>query len=148
MSPLTSLEVAAIATVLQLSGPYAVQVMVPVAGVVVPLIDGYVKLVPSLAGLLAVPLRVAVSLSVFPTTHGSAAAFVLSTQLADVDSVGVLGVTVKHSPVPSSSWALTPAAFEVVLGSKWACQQYCPEPVPADVRVAVELPVIPESAVL
>jgi hypothetical protein len=121
--------------------------MVPVAGVVVPLIDGNVTLDPSLFGLLAVPESVAVSLSVLPTTHGSAVAPVPSTQVADVDSVGVLGVTVKHSFVPSSSWALTPAAFDVVFGSKWACQQYCPEPA-ADVRVAVELPVIPESEVL
>src|SRR5256885_1562573 len=111
--------------------------MVPVAAVVVPLIDGYVRLPPSLFGLLAVPKSVAVSFSVLPTTHGSTVAPVPSTQVADVDSVGVLGVTVKHSFVPSSSWALTPAAFDVVLGSKWACQQYCPA-TPADVSVAVE----------
>ena len=67
--------------------------MVPVAGVVVPLIDGYVTLVPSFFGLLAVPDSVAVSLSVLPRTHGPAVTPMLSTQVADVASVGVLGVT-------------------------------------------------------
>jgi hypothetical protein len=115
--------------------------MLPVAGVVVPLIDGYVAFDPSFFGLFAVPASVAVSLSVLPTTHG------VAEQLAIVDSVGVLGVTVKHSLVPVSSWAVMPAAFEASFGSKWACQQYFPVPA-ADVRVAVELPVIPESEVL
>src|SRR5215467_11783730 len=97
--------------------------MVPVAGVVVPLIDGYVRLDPSLAGLLAVPESVAVSLRVLPTTHGSTAVPVPSTHVAFVDSVGVSGVTVKHSLVPSSSWGLMPAVFDAWFGSKWACQQ-------------------------
>ena len=49
--------------------------MVPVAGVVVPLIDLYNPVSPpepSLFGLLAVPVSVALSLSVLPRTHGEA----------------------------------------------------------------------------
>src|SRR3954454_1833945 len=73
---------------------------------------------PSTPGWLAVPLSVAVSLSVsVPRTHG------VLPQLADVVSVGVTGATVKHSFVPSSSPALTPASLDAALGSKWACQQ-------------------------
>src|SRR3954451_15335518 len=73
---------------------------------------------PSVPGWVAVPLSVAESLSVsVPSTHG------VLPQLADVVSVGVTGATVKHSLVPSSSPALTPAVFDAAFGSKCACQQ-------------------------
>ena len=68
---------------------------------------------PALPGSVAVPLSPAVSLRVStPRTHG------LEPQLADVVSVGCTGLTVKHSAVPSSSAALTPAFFDAVSGSK------------------------------
>src|SRR5437867_181852 len=94
------------------------------AGLVPPPIVGKFELLPGLAGsgLLAVPESVAVSLSVLPRTHGSAE------QLADVLSVGVFGVMVKHSLFPLSSWGSTPALFDAASGSKWACQQYIPVP--------------------
>src|SRR5436190_23465258 len=73
---------------------------------------------PSVPGWVAVPLRVAVSLRVsVPSTHG------VLPQLADVVSVGVTGSTAKHSLVPSSSAAFTPASFDAGFGSKCACQQ-------------------------
>jgi hypothetical protein len=124
-------------------------VIVPVAAVVPPLMVGYVEFGPGFvgSGLFAVPLSDAVSLSVSDRTHGLAAAPVLSAQPADVVSVGVAGVTVKHSSPPLSSSLPMPAFFDAVFGTNWACQQYCPEPA-ADVRLAVELPVIPESEVL
>src|SRR5690349_18017424 len=119
--------------------------MVPVAAVVVPLIDRYKPVSPpgpSFFGLLAVPLSVAVSLSVSERTHGLAAAPVLSAQPADVVSVGVAGVTVKHSSPPLSSSFPMPAFFDAVFGTNWACQQYSPVPA-AEVRFAVGLPVVP-----
>jgi hypothetical protein len=68
--------------------------------------------VPLVPGLLAVPESVAVSLSVLPRTHGEAE------QVADVVSVGVTGVIVKHSLLPSSSPGWTPASADALSGWK------------------------------
>jgi len=71
--PLTVLDVDAIATVEQSSGPYAIQLIDP--GAAAPLvapIDVYVAFVPFVPGALAALLSVAVSLNVLPTMHGLA----------------------------------------------------------------------------
>jgi hypothetical protein len=72
------------ATVVQSFGPYAVNVIVPpAAGPAVP-----VRLITGLAGCVAVPDSVAVSLTELPR---------LTSSPAVVARVGVTGLTVKHS---------------------------------------------------
>src|SRR5438309_2191444 len=100
------------ATVVQLSGPNAVQLIVPPAGP--PTVVG---LITGLPGWLAVPRSVAVSLIAWPS---------VTPALACVVSVGCTGVTLKHSVrlvvLLGSDEFGTPVVVEVKLPR----QQYLP----------------------
>src|SRR5438309_65239 len=87
--PMTVTAADVVASVVQSSGPYSLKVIVPPAAApAVPVV-----LMTGLAGWVAVPLSVAESLTVLPS--GTPAPAVVA-------SVGVTGLTVKHSVADES----------------------------------------------